>query len=264
MRRLKGNNQNMKKPISVQLYSLRQQSEKDFVGVLKRVAKMGYKGVEPAGFYGLKPAELKKIVTDLGMVISSSHSPWISDVSKVQEAVDTAGVFGLDIVCTGYGPDDFKDIPTIKVTAEKTKKIVEKLKGTGLSLFLHNHYWEFERIDGKLKYDYFLDICPDVKLELDIYWAANFGAENPAKHLAAYKKRTILLHVKDGSLNRSDENMTAVGKGKNNIDEIIPAADPNVLRWLVVELDNCGTDMYEAVEESYKYLVKKGFAEGNK
>ena len=58
--------------------------------------------------------------------------------------------------------------------------------------------------------------------------------------------------------------MLAVGSGKNNIREIIAAADPKVLRWLVVELDRCDTDMTTAVAESYKYLVSNKLAEGNK
>ena len=45
---------------------------------------------------------------------------------------------------------------------------------------------------------------------------------------------------------------------------VIAAADENVLRWLIVELDRCDTDMFTAVEESYKYLTSNGLAEGNK
>ena len=66
----------MLRPLSVQLYSLRSYAEKDFVGVLKKVAEIGYKAVEPAGFWNLTPAEFKKIIDALGLEIYSSHSPW--------------------------------------------------------------------------------------------------------------------------------------------------------------------------------------------
>ena len=56
----------MLKPLSVQLYSLRDYAKDDFVTVLKKVAEIGYKGVEPAGFWDVRPSELKKIVEDLG------------------------------------------------------------------------------------------------------------------------------------------------------------------------------------------------------
>ena len=251
------------KPISVQLYSLREESKVDFPKVLRDLAEIGYKGVEPAGFYGMTPVVFKKMTGDLGLRISTTHSPWARSTDNIQEVIDTAGALGIDLVACGYGADNFKDLDAIKSTADTVNSVMDKLKGTGLTLFMHNHAWEFERIDGRLKYDYFFDYCPDVKLEIDTYWAANFGAENPAEMVARYKDRAVLLHIKDGSLVKGDA-MLAVGSGKNNIREIIAAADPKVLRWLVVELDRCDTDMTTAVAESYKYLVSNKLAEGNK
>ena len=64
------------KPISVQLYALREASQEDFDGVLEQIAAIGYKGVEPFNLFGKSPAELKARVEDLGMTISSSHHPW--------------------------------------------------------------------------------------------------------------------------------------------------------------------------------------------
>ncbi len=57
---------------------------------------------------------------------------------------------------------------------------------------------------------------------------------------------------------------TAVGSGKLDMPAIIGAADPSVLEWLVVELDNCDTDMLQAVKQSYRYLVSSGLAAGNR
>ena len=135
------------KPISVQLYSLREQAEKDFVGVLKRVAAIGYKGVEPAGFWNLTPKELKKIVTDLGMVISSTHSPW-ANPDNLNQVIEVASELGIDLVACGYGRNDFKDLDAIKATADKVNGMQEKLAAAGITLFQHNHDFEFERIKG--------------------------------------------------------------------------------------------------------------------
>lgn len=250
------------KPISVQLYSLRDASQKDFAGVLKRVAQIGYKGVEPAGFYNFKPAELRKAVEDLGMVISSSHGPWAKP-DNLQEVEDTAKILGIDLVSTGFGPEQFKDLDTIKKTAEMVNGMVDKLKKANLNLFIHNHYWEFAMVEGKLAYDHFATLCPGILFEIDTYWASNFGANDPAEQVAKFKKRTPLLHIKDGSLQK-DAAMVAVGKGKMDFQKVINAADPKVLRWLIVELDKCDTDMFQAVEDSYKYLVSNKLAEGNR
>jgi sugar phosphate isomerase/epimerase len=250
------------KPISIQLYSLRQEAQKDFAGVLKRVAQMGYKGVEPAGLYNYKPAEFRKIVEDLGMVVSSSHGPW-ANPDNLQEVEDTAKILGLDMVATGFGRNEYKDLDSIKKTAETVNGIVEKLKKANLNVFLHNHQWEFCMVDGKLAYDHFAPLCPGVLFELDTYWASNFGANDPSEQVAKFKGRTPLLHIKDGPLEEGKA-MLAVGKGRMDVPKVIKAADPKVLRWLIVELDKCDTDMFQAVEDSYKYLVSNKLAEGNK
>ena len=242
------------KPISVQLYSLRNEAQKDFINVLKTVADIGYEGVEPAGFWDLSPKEFKSVVDDLGLKISSTHSPWATSDS-LQEAIDVAGVLGIDKVACGYGPDAFKDLEAIKKTAEEVSKMQKILAQAGITLFQHNHAWEFERIDGHLKYEIYAEICPDVQFEIDTYWAANFGAENPVDMVQQFLDRTVLLHIKDGPLVKGQP-MTAVGSGKMDIPAVINAAG-DTPEWLVVELDQCATDMVQAVKESYAYLARR-------
>ena len=240
------------KPIAVQLYSLRHESEINFLDVLQNVAEMGYDGVEPAGFYTMTPAEFRKVVEDLGMKVCSSHRPWATP-DNLTEVIDTAGILGLDKAAGGFGPDDFKDLDAIKRTADVVNGMIAPLAKAGLDLFLHNHYWEFQQIDGRLAYDHFAELCPDVKFEIDTYWASNFGANDPAEQVAKYKSRTPLLHIKDGPLEKGQA-MVAVGQGKMDIPAVIKAADPDVLEWLIVELDACDTDMTTAVRDSYEYL----------
>ena len=91
----------MLRPLSVQLYSLRDYAKDDFVAVLKKVAEIGYKGVEPAGFWNLRPSELKKIVEDLGMKIYSSHSPWARG-NNLGECMELADALGLKTIVCGY------------------------------------------------------------------------------------------------------------------------------------------------------------------
>lgn len=248
------------KPISLQLYTLREQSEKDFAGVIRAVGAIGYKGVEPAGFYGLAPKSLRRLVEDQGMVLSSSHGPW-ANLENLQQVIDTARELGVDLVSSGFGPEDFADSAAIRRTADTVNRMDEKLRGAGLTLFLHNHWWEFEMIDGRLKVDLLAELAPRVAFEIDTYWAANFGANDPAAMVRRFAARSPLLHIKDGPLTKEQPHQ-AVGKGRMPIRKVVEAADPKVLRWLVVELDTCATDMMEAVRESYRYLVKEGLAEG--
>ena len=141
----------MTRDLAVQLYSLRQMAEKDFNAVLQTVADIGFKAVEPAGFWGMSPEEFMKRINDLGLKLYSSHSPWARP-DNLEETIDIAGRLGLDRIVCGYGPEDFKDLDAIKRTAEKTNIMQQKLEEAGLTLFQHNHNWEFARLDGKIKY----------------------------------------------------------------------------------------------------------------
>jgi len=265
----------MLKPLSVQLYSLREAAKEDFVGVIKRVAEMGYKGVEPAGFFDLSPVEFKKIVEDLGMKVYSAHSPWARPDS-LDEAMEQANMLDLKTIVCGYGANDFLDMDTIKKTAETTNMMEEVLSKNGFTLFQHNHDFEFARIDGKLKYETYLELCPNVKVQMDCFWSTNFGAEDAVEMLKKFSDRTILIHIKDGLLKQKKQEqkvtngildrkveLRALGTGELDIKGLI-AAMPEQVETVIVELDYCNIDMFEAIEISYKYMTENGLAEGNK
>lgn len=270
----------MAKPISVQLFSLRQYSEtrEDFIKVLKRVADIGFKGVEPAGFHDIPPAEFKKIIDDLGLQIFSSHSPWASDPNGVPELIDTLGVLGLKNCVCGFGPNEFKDLDAIKATADRVNTLVEKFSAAGITLFQHNHYWEFERIDGKLKYEIYRELCPGVKYEIDCFWSTNKGTENPVEMLKTFAKDTVLIHMKDGVCRQPSNvngmkdglldmkiDLMPLGTGDLPIPELV-ANFPEQVSTVVVELDYVaeGLDMWESIEKSYQYMTSNGLAVGNK
>ncbi len=266
----------MLKPLAVQLYSLREYAEKDFVQVLKKVADIGYKAVEPAGFWNLSPAEFKKIIDDLGLKIYSSHSPWARSLDDVNPIVETMGILGLDNCVCGYGPDDFKDLDAIKRTADNTSALQEAFAKQGLTLFQHNHYWEFKRIDGRLKYDIYAELCPNVKYEIDCFWSTNKGTEDPVEMLRKFSDKTILIHMKDGVCKQNAANagmkdglldmkidLLPLGTGTLPIAELVKNA-PEQVSSIVVELDYCEVEMWKAIEQSYKFMTENGIAAGNK
>jgi len=71
-----------------------------------------------------------------------------------------------------------------------------------------------------------------------------------------------LLHVKDGPCLK-DEPQLAIGDGVLDVPAIVQA-DGDATEWMIVELDHCATDMLEAVEKSYRYLVGEGLAQGRR
>ena len=249
------------KPISIQLYSVREEAKKDFPGVLKKMAEFGYKGVEPAGLHGHSLADVRRMVDDLGLVVSSTHGARPT-CDNVNEIIDTAGTLGCDMIISGMGPDSFKTLDTVKAAAEQFQAAAELALPHGLRIGYHNHWWEMDLIDGQLALETFLELTPGVFSELDTYWASNFGAVDTPALLARQAKRCPVLHIKDGPLVQGEPH-TAVGAGKMDFAAVFEAADESVLEWAVVELDECATDMMTAVKESCQYLTDAGLAESN-
>ncbi|MBQ7651422.1 MAG: sugar phosphate isomerase/epimerase [Victivallales bacterium] len=251
----------MKRKIGLQLYSLRKEVEaQGMPAILKLVKEMGYQQVEPAGFGKLTAKEFAQACKDTGLEISSAHIPCA--LETISETIDTAKTLGLEYVCIGYGPDQFKDMDTIKASAEKSNAIIEKLEAAGLKAFQHNHYWEFALLEGYLKYKYYLDLVPKVKLELDVFWAGNFGANDPVEMVKRFAPKMQFLHLKDGFYPANPDDHTYVemrplGEGQLDIPAIA-AATPDNVQQIIVELDKSNIDMTESVRRSHDYLVSAG------
>lgn len=249
----------MPRPISLQLYSLRDLAKTDGMPkVLKLVADIGYAGVEFAGYGGMKPAELKKICDDLGLQISGSHAAAFN-VEKAEEVIGDAKALGLSCVGSGFGPKDFETEDQIKANAERINASIDKLSTAGLKVYYHNHWWEWNQPN---KGELLFKLSPKLQAQFDIYWVQTAGAD-PAAKITEYADRTLLIHVKDGPCEQGKP-MTAVGKGKVKTKEALAAADKSKAEWYIVELDSCATDMVEAVKESYTYLTTNGLATGKK
>ena len=247
-------------PISVQLYSLRDAAAKDFPGTLKAVAETGFIGIEFAGFYGYDTAEIAKLVKSLGLTVSSAHAP-LATKETINELVDTYSQFGVKILVSGFGPNDFKTLDDVKASAEKFQTAAELLKPHGLSFAIHNHNWEFESLPtGEVPYDVMMAAAPDAGSELDVYWAL-VGGHNPAEVIAKYATRLPLLHIKDGTVGEGRK-FTAAGDGVVDLVAAINAADPAITKWLTIEIDAIEGDMLAAIQKSYRYLVGNGLADG--
>ncbi len=247
-------------PLALQLYTLREAAAKNFPAVLDDVAVMGYRGVETAGLHGMSAPDVKKILDGLGMEVAACHVP-MPTKDNISSLVDDAQALATTKIVSGRGSDSFKTEQAARDTAALCEEAAALAAENGLQLGYHNHWWEFERdFGGSTPYDIFMAEAPNVFCEIDVYWVAHGGAD-PVALVQKLKNRTPLLHIKDGPL---EENCihTAVGAGVLDISAIIGAADPTVTDWLIVELDNCATDMAEAARESARYLLDSGLAAG--
>ncbi len=247
----------MAAPIALQLYTLREALAKDYEGIMKKVSEIGYVGVETAGFPGTTPAAAAKIFKDLGLVVCSAHCP-LPVGDKKQEVLDTMNLLGARRVVSGFGPDQYKTLDLIKTSCDKFNEASASAKAAGMAFGIHNHWWEFQTVEGRYVYKVMLEhLVPDVFFEIDAYWVRTGGC-CPAAVVKELGSRAPLLHIKDGPCVR-EMPMTAAGDGKVPFPAIVEAAGANT-QWAIVELDRCATDMMEAVVRSYKYMIGKGLA----
>lgn len=245
-------------PVSAQLYSLREEAKKlGYIEVLKKVAGYGYPAVEFAGLFGEKPGEIRKVLDGLGLKVSSAHGA-VPTKENAAEIGDAAGALGYKWHVSGFGPKQFATEDDCKKTAEQFQAGALALKKEGLKFAVHNHYWEFDhKFNGKYPHEIMMELAPDVYAQIDTYWTAVGGA-NAAETVRKNARRAPLLHIKDGPLDKNLP-MTAVGAGKMEWKPVLEAVDEKTIEWLIVELDCCATDMFEAVHKSLRYLVDNGF-----
>ena len=253
----------MPAPISLQLYSLREQAAKDYAGTITRVADMGYVGVEPAGYPGTTVEDAARLYRNLDLQVGSAHLGLPVGADK-QSNIDQAGILGVQHMVSGKGPNDFATLDLVKATCELFNEAAANARAAGFRFSIHNHWWEFSRLEetGELVYKHMLEYLSDeVCFEVDTYWVQTGGCD-PAAVVAELGSRCPLLHIKDGPCDRNRA-MQPCGEGLLDFPAIVAAAGATT-EWMIVELDRCDTDMVEAVAKSYRYLVGQGLATGNK
>src|SRR6185436_6360444 len=61
--------------IGVQLYTVRAEMAKDFEGSLEKIAAIGYKEVEFAGYYNKSPKDVLAVLSRYGLTAPAAHAP---------------------------------------------------------------------------------------------------------------------------------------------------------------------------------------------
>jgi sugar phosphate isomerase/epimerase len=249
-------------PIALQLYTVREALAHDFPGVMDRIAAAGYVGVEPAlGHLGATVTEAAGRFQTLGLEVPGAHVPLPLGEDR-DRVLDFVAAVGSKRIVSGRGPDQFTSLETTRRTCDLFNRAQAVAAGVGFSFVIHNHWWEFLQVEGRYVYQVMLEhLDPDIQFEIDTYWVQAAGLD-PAQIVAELAPRTPLLHLKDGSAVQG-EPMVALGQGSLDIPGIVRAGQ-GTTEWLIVELDACATDMLQAVEESYTYLVGEGLARGRK
>jgi len=260
--------------IGLQLYTVREQANKDLPGTLKKLQAIGYREVETAGFYGKSGKEMRKLLADHGMTAPSAHSSMGEIQKDMQKLVDGAAEVGAKyLICAFPGLPPGVSLSSgaaiasgitldhWKWNAEQLNKLGEVAKKAGVKAGYHNHNMEFRSYDGVVAFDELLKQTDPalVTIELDIAWVVTAG-KDPVAYLKKYADRISMLHVKDV---RKDAVTTAtelksqtveVGSGKVDWKRVFAACDPKHLKHYFVEQENFTGSPLDAVRDSYRYL----------
>ena len=249
----------MAAPIAIQLYTVRDLLAKNFKTVVTQIAEMGYVGVETAGFPGISVVEASDLFADLGLQVCSAHTQLPYGKQKNQ-VIELADALEISRVVSSTSRDDFNSIDSIKALCARWNEAAEVADEFDLELGLHNHWWEFSQLEGRMAFDVLMENLDErIFFQIDTYWV-NTGGGDASQIVEKLGERAPLLHIKDGPCTQ-DSDMVAVGDGEMDFSQIVEASH-GTSDWLIVELDRCETDIMEAVEKSYNYLVKHDLARG--
>ncbi|MBS0001014.1 MAG: sugar phosphate isomerase/epimerase, partial [Cyclobacteriaceae bacterium] len=201
------------KKIGLQLYTLRNEiNEQGLQAVLQRVSDIGYTWMEGFGYegrniLGVSPANLKSMLSDMGMQMPSVHS--VTEVSSEggkEAIVDQMKVTAEDAIAVGaeylvwayLTEEDRQSLDDYKRHIETWNQFGEVCREAGIQFAYHNHDFEFMEFDGTRAYDLIIqETDPDlVKFELDLYWITKAGFD-PVEYFNKARGRFPLWHVKD-------------------------------------------------------------------
>ncbi|WP_300267665.1 sugar phosphate isomerase/epimerase [Microbacterium sp.] len=236
---------------SLQLYTVRNDLERDLPATIARVARIGFRQVEPFGFVD-RAGALRDALDASDLSAPTAHARLVGeDVDAIFRA---ASVLGASTVYDPFiDPDRWLSRDGVAGIAAEMGEIARVAAGHGIAVGYHNHAFEFRsRIDGTSAFEVFADaVADEVQLEVDTYWAAVGGEADVPALLARLGDRVTALHIKDGPLTDNDIDQVAVGSGSMDVPAILAAA-PQALR--VVELDDFAGDAFDAVADSFTYL----------
>ncbi|WP_405100037.1 sugar phosphate isomerase/epimerase family protein [Oceanobacillus sp. FSL H7-0719] len=247
-------------PIGLQMFTLHEESSKDFVGTLKKVAEIGYQGVEFAGYGDLTAKELKKVLDDLELKAASSHVPLTTleldlELDQVIEYQHEIG--SKHLVCPFLLPNrrreqDYDDLIPI------LNRIGKKCYEEGITFVYHNHDFELVPLsNGKKPLELlFEETNPEwVQTELDIYWLTRAG-EDPAEWVKRYNNRTPLIHLKDMTTD-GEKFFAELGTGGVDLDGVLRQGSESNTKWWIVEQDQSKRSPFESIQISFDYLQAK-------
>jgi sugar phosphate isomerase/epimerase len=269
--------------VGIQLYTIRDDMEKDPAATLKRLAEMGYKHVEHAGyesrkFYGYSIPDFKKLLNDNGLKMASGHSflgskQWNKTANDFTDewkyTIEDAAAVGMKyVISPGVDEDLCKNADDFKGYMELFNKTGALCKKSGIAFAFHNESYEFNHsLDGTVLYELLLKMTDKslVAQQIDIGNMYEPGGR-ALDYLKRYPGRYALMHVKD-EIKRATPGQNGqvyesalLGKGVVGVKEIVDAAAKSGTKYFIIEQEDYqGKTPLECADEDLKTMKKWGY-----
>lgn len=185
--------------IGMQLYTVRDAMAKDFEGTLARVAGLGYKEVEFAGYFDHKPADVKAALSRHGLTSPSTHVGYDLLGDRFEQVVQDSLTIGHTFIVNPWIDESVRKQPGAWQRAtEAFNRAGEISRKAGIQFAYHNHHFEFVPVDGTTPMNLIFERCDPslVKIELDLCWTSAAG-QDPVALFQKHPGRFPMVHVKD-------------------------------------------------------------------
>jgi sugar phosphate isomerase/epimerase len=243
-------------PVALQLYSVREDCATDFPGTIAAVAKIGYQGVEFAGYYNYSAQEVRKMLDDNGLKCAGTHTGLDTVTGDaLEKTIEYNRILGNSYLIIPWLTEEYRNSKeTWLKTCALFNELAEKVKPHGMRIGYHNHTFEFEPVNGEMPWDIFAqNTTEEVILQFDTSNAATAGADT-LPYLKKYPGRSVTIHLKEYSATKPD---ALIGNGDIPFKEIIEVCrSTGGTKWFIVEEEKDTMPPLAAARISYDNLMK--------
>lgn len=246
--------------IGIQLYTVRRDLARDVEGTLAKLAAIGFKEVEFAGYPQGTGTSLRAILDRNGLAAPSGHVSLQSLRADWGRMLDEAAAVGQRYIVVAYlDAGERRTIDDWKRIAGLFNQAGEASRARKIQFAYHNHDFEFAPIDGKIGFDVLLaETDPRlVQFEMDLYWITK-GGKDPLDYFAKYPGRFPLWHIKDMTPAPA-RGFADVGKGTIDFKRIFRRAGQAGAKHYFYEQDETPGTPFDSAKVSYEYLKQLRF-----
>lgn len=230
---------------------------------IRKIAAMGYDGVEFCSYEGIPAAEMKAFLAECGIEAMNSHVQLERWEKDAEGEILYAKEAGIPSVAIPWMAPELRNAEGFAKIKALLPKLCELGKKHGVKITYHNHDFEFAKENGGYVLDGILASDEATGLELDTFWA-HYAGVDPVSYMEEKKDRLAMIHVKDylslsgGGMAGGQEmpTFTAIGTGKMPNEPVLEAAKRLGLPWVIVEQDNSRIDVLESAKQSIETLKK--------